>query len=67
MITVTTGTTRQRAVVQSGTSYLSQNDMRQHFGLGAATTVDSIEVLWPDGTTSRQTGVKPNQVMTVKQ
>jgi len=67
IVTVTTGTTRQRAVVQSGTSYLSQNDMRQHFGLGAATTVDSIEVLWPDGTTSRQTGVKPNQVMTVKQ
>jgi len=67
VITVTTGTTRQRAVVQSGTSYLSQNDMRQHFGLGAATTVDSIEVLWPDGTTSRQTGVKPNQVMTVRQ
>jgi hypothetical protein len=67
VVTVTTGTTRQRAVVQSGTSYLSQNDMRQHFGLGAATTVDAIEVLWPDGTTSRQTGVKPNQVMTVKQ
>jgi enediyne biosynthesis protein E4 len=67
VITVTTGTTRQRAVVQSGTSYLSQNDMRQHFGLGAAATVDSIEVLWPDGTTSRQTGVKPNQVITLRQ
>ena len=67
IVTVTTGTTRQRAVVQSGTSYLSQNDMRQHFGLGAATTVDSIEVLWPDGTTSRQTGVKPNQVVTLRQ
>jgi len=67
VITVTTGTTRQRAVVQSGTSYLSQNDMRQHFGLGAATTVDSIEVLWPDGTTSRQTGVKPNQIVTLRQ
>jgi hypothetical protein len=67
VITVTTGTTRQRAVVQSGTSYLSQNDMRQHFGLGAATTIDSIDVLWPDGTTSRQTAVKPNQVVTIKQ
>jgi len=67
IVTVTTGTTRQRAVVQSGTSYLSQNDMRQHFGLGAATTVDSIEVLWPDGTTSRQTGVKPNQIVTLRQ
>ena len=67
IVTVTTGTTRQRAVVQSGTSYLSQNDMRQHFGLGAATTVDSIDVLWPDGTTSRQTGVKANQVVALRQ
>ena len=67
MVTVTTGSIRQRAVVQSGTSYLSQNDMRQHFGLGAATTVDSIEVRWPDGTTTRQTAVKPNQVVTIKQ
>jgi enediyne biosynthesis protein E4 len=67
IVTVTTGTTRQRAVIQSGTSYLSQNDMRQHFGLGAAATIDSVDVLWPDGTTSRQTGVKPNQVVTVRQ
>ena len=67
IVTVTTGTTRQRAVVLSGTSYISQNDMRQHFGLGAATTVDSIDVLWPDGTTTRQTGVKPNQVVTLRQ
>ena len=67
VVTVTTGSIRQRAVVQSGTSYLSQNDMRQHFGLGAAATVDSIEVRWPDGTTTRQTAVKPNQVVTIKQ
>ena len=67
VITVTSGGVRQRAVVQSGTSYLSQNDMRRHFGLGAATTVDSVEVKWPDGTTSRQAGVKPNQVLTIRQ
>jgi hypothetical protein len=67
VIAVTAGGVRQRAVVQSGTSYLSQNDMRQHFGLGAATTVDSIEVRWPGGTTSRQTAVKPNQVITIRQ
>jgi len=67
VITVTTGATRQRAVVQSGTSYLSQNDMRQHFGLGAAAAIDAIDVLWPDGTASRQTNVKPNQVVTLRQ
>jgi enediyne biosynthesis protein E4 len=67
VITVTAGSVRQRAVVQSGTSYISQNDMRQHFGLGAATTVDSVEVRWPDGKTTRQTGVKGNQVLTIRQ
>ena len=67
VITVTAGGVGQRAVVQSGTSYISQNDMRQHFGLGAAATVDSVEVRWPDGTTSRQTGVKANQVVTIRQ
>jgi enediyne biosynthesis protein E4 len=67
VITVTTGTVRQKAVVQSGTSYISQNDMRQHFGLGTAETVDSIDVRWPDGTVTRQQTVKANQVVTVQQ
>jgi hypothetical protein len=67
VIAVTAGGVRQRALVQSGTSYLSQNDMRQHFGLGAASTVDAIEVRWPDGTTTRQTQVKANQVVTIRQ
>jgi hypothetical protein len=65
VITVTTGTVRQRAVVQSGTSYISQNDMRQHFGLGGAATVDTIEVRWPDGTTTKQERVQANRVVTI--
>lgn len=35
--------------VHSGGSYISQNDIRLHFGLGAATTIDSVEVRWPSG------------------
>jgi hypothetical protein len=35
--------------VRSGSSYISSNDLRLHFGLGAATRVDGIEVLWPSG------------------
>lgn len=46
---VTTGKIRQRADVISGGSYASQNDMRLHFGLGAAANLDKIEVKWPDG------------------
>jgi hypothetical protein len=67
VITVTTGTVRQKAVVQSGTSYISQNDMRQHFGLGTAETIDSIDVRWPDGTVTKQQTVKANHVVTVQQ
>ena len=48
---VTTGKIRQRQDVVSGGSYASQNDMTLHFGLGAATSLDKVEIKWPDGTT----------------
>jgi len=47
---LTTGKVRQRQDVVSGAVYCSQNDMTLHFGLGAATKVDKLEILWPDGT-----------------
>jgi hypothetical protein len=39
--------------VRSGSSYISQNDKRIHFGLGQATKVEGIEVRWPTGLTER--------------
>jgi hypothetical protein len=54
-------------VVQSGTSYLSQEDMRRHFGLGRETQADSVEVLWPDGATTKVENVKANRVIEVVQ
>jgi enediyne biosynthesis protein E4 len=41
---------RQRADVCSGGSYGSSSDQRVHFGFGASTRVDKVEVLWPSGT-----------------
>ncbi|HUE42858.1 MAG TPA: CRTAC1 family protein [Candidatus Sulfotelmatobacter sp.] len=35
--------------VRSGSSFISNNDMRVHFGLGAATKIDSVEVRWSSG------------------
>ena len=35
--------------VHSGSGYYSQNDLRLHFGLDQATTVDVVEVRWPSG------------------
>ena len=46
---VTAGGMRQRADVYSGGSYGSSSDQRVHFGLGTATTIDKIEIHWPDG------------------
>ena len=66
LVTARAGTLTQTRVVQSGTGYISQNDMRLHFGIGAATQVDSIDVRWPDGTTSKMTNVKANQIITIK-
>jgi hypothetical protein len=43
------GGVEQWQEVRGGGSYLSQNDFRVHFGLGAATRVDRLEVRWPNG------------------
>jgi len=51
--------------VRSGSSYYSQNDMRVHFGLGAATKLDSVEIRWPSGLTERFDNVKVDQFNTV--
>ena len=40
---------RQLDEVRSGGSYISQNDLRLHFGIGDATKVERAEVLWPSG------------------
>ncbi len=37
------------AEVRSGSSYLSHNDMRVHFGLGGSDRVTRLEIRWPSG------------------
>jgi hypothetical protein len=53
-------------LVRSGSSYISQDDKRQHFGLGKAPQADWVEVLWPDQTTTRVENVKANQVLEIR-
>jgi enediyne biosynthesis protein E4 len=46
-------------------SYLSQNDPTEHFGLDTTTTVDSLVIVWPDGTRQVSTNLRANQTLTV--
>ena len=67
-VRVTIGKHIQMDEVQSGTSVMSQNDLRLHFGIGMARTVDSIEVKWP--TTQRIERfeqIKANQILTIRE
>jgi hypothetical protein len=67
VVTARTGTVTQRRIVQSGSSYISQEDKRLHFGLGKAAQVDVLEVTWPDGTKSTLNNVKANQILDIAQ
>lgn len=51
LIKVKTGVVVQTEEIRSGGSYLSQNDLRVHFGLGSVSKVDSVEIRWPSGRT----------------
>ena len=67
VVTVRVGNIAQRRLVQSGSSYISQEDKRVQFGLGKAGQADSVQVTWPDGSTSAQQNVKANQIIEIQQ
>jgi len=53
--------------VRSGGSYISQNDLRIHFGIGKAEKVDVLEIRWPSGYVDTLKDVKANQLIYVKE
>ena len=52
--------------VEAGSSYLSQNDLRVHFGFGAGEKIESIDVRWGDGQTERIMGAETGKIITVQ-
>jgi hypothetical protein len=67
-VRVVTGDHVQMDEVHSGSSVMSQGDLRLHFGLGKAETVDVIEVKWPTtGKLERFPQVKANQILTIRE
>ena len=49
LVRLVTADGEQRQEVRGGGSYLSQNDLRVHFGLGTARAADRVDVRWPNG------------------
>jgi len=66
-VRVVTGRHSQINEVMSGSSYMSQNDFRQHFGLGRAKQADLVEVQWPLGLMESFKNVSVNQLLVVQE
>ena len=64
IVCITPDGRRQIDEVRSGGSYLSQNDMRVHFGLGPSSTT-TIEVHWPSGVVDKMEAFPAKQIITV--
>lgn len=60
-VTALAGGRPRLTVVRSGGSYISQNDMRVHFGLGAASIVDRLTIRWPSGQVDSVSDLAANQ------
>jgi len=64
-VTVRAGKLVQFSEVKGGGSYLSQNDLRQHFGLGQETKIDSVQIRWPSGRVEALTNITPDAIYTL--
>jgi hypothetical protein len=64
-VTVTAGKLVSMKEVKAGSSYLSQNDLRLHFGLGAEKSLATVEVRWPNGDVETLQNLAVDAVYTV--
>ena len=65
-VALTAGGQKQMDEVRSGGSYISQNDLRLHFGIGKANSAD-LSVRWPDGKVENFPAVASGQIVTIQQ
>jgi hypothetical protein len=64
-VTIRAADVMQFNEVRGGGSYLSQNDLRLHFGLGAATKMESVEIRWPNGNVESLKDVASDYIYTI--
>ena len=65
-VTAVYGDRRQAKAVMAQSSYLSANDRRLHFGLGAEKTA-SLEIRWPSGAEEKFTEVAADQLVVIQE
>jgi hypothetical protein len=66
-VRIVTGGASQLQQVTSGSSFLSQSDIRLHFGLGTAKSADTLEVSWPSGARDNFPNVPANQFIRIRE
>jgi hypothetical protein len=66
-VRITAGDILQEDEVRSGGSYLSQNDLRLHFGLGSHDHIDKIEISWPSGLKETLSQVPSDRFYTIRE
>ena len=66
-VTVVAGGLTQMREVKSGSGYLSQNDLRLHFGFADATRVDTLTVRWLCGSVQTLQNVETNRVLVISE
>lgn len=64
-VRLTSGSMTQSRVISAGTSFMSQEPAEAHFGLGDTSTIDVLQIDWPDGTATRYRGISVDQAMTL--
>jgi hypothetical protein len=67
LVRVKAGSAVQIDELRSGTSYLSQNDPRLHFGLGRSASADAIEIRWPSGLTQTLRDFAADRIFLVRE
>ncbi|HXY50703.1 MAG TPA: CRTAC1 family protein [Terriglobales bacterium] len=67
VVTLLQGTDRQAKEVRSGGGFISQNDLRVHFGLGDRTKAEKIVIRWPSGLVETLADLPANRYYTVRE
>ena len=64
-VKIVAGGMTQTDEVRTGGGYISQHDLRLHFGLDKATKIDSVEIRWPSGKTETLNNLTADKIYSV--